>query len=320
MRGSGSVPVMKHASALFLALIAGTCAGCAVSGTQAQNQVTSPMCFTKFRPSLPTTTKVRASLNNGEMGRRIYDAVVSGDEGVVQTLVRGDPRLLTTAVALRPGQPGYDGNDGDLLTFAVAACDPQMLGLLLQLGARPDALKPGVPLAYALLADQPVMAEMLLQAGASPDPVNEDARAPFSEALDYANPGAVKLLIAHRLDVKRVDGFGDTYLHEAMATRNFVIGELLVDAGANPWQIGMGGSMPVHRFAEATSPDRDQEAARLRLIEKAKRIGLPWPPPPVADVRTHVVAGDWPTDAMRAGGMVTSPAAVAAIRRGKWAD
>jgi len=258
---------------------------------------------------------VRPALNNGELGRRLYDAIVAGDRALVEQMIAGDARLLTTAVSLPPGSVPSAGNDGDLLTFAVARCDPQMLGLLLRMGARPDAVKAGMALTYALLADQPLMAEMLLQAGASPDPVGNQGRAPFGEMLAYRNPGGVTLLLRHGLRVDRVDALGNSYLHDATAVQNFVIAELLVERGANLWLIGLGGRMPVHRLVAGPSPDATQEAARQRLLAKAQASGLPWPPPTIVEVRQAVAEGQWPTPAMREAGMGVSPAAIESIKR-----
>lgn len=272
-------------------------------------------CFTSFSPVLPVRAKVRHRLTGGEAGKRIYDAVTAGDEAAAVRMLRQDPALIRTAVRFTPGERPYDGNDGDLLSFAVAACAPRMVALLLELGSAPDGERPGVALGYALLADSPDMAEMLLAAGASPEPRNaETEQAPFDVALQFGNVGAVRMLVRHGLKLDKPDAFGNTYLHGAAAIRAFRIAEVLVDAGANPWRIGMGGVMPVHAIARAGDETGEEEAARVRLVSRVRKDGLPWPPPPAGDVRDLLLRDGWPETAMQAAGMVAAPAVVDRLR------
>lgn len=270
-------------------------------------------CFTRYDPVLPAREKVRPRLSHGELGRRIYDAVVAGDAEAVRGLAAQDPALLTTAVRMGPGEEGYAGNDGDLLTFAVAGCDSGMVALLLELGAAPDGVRPGTSLSYALLADTPDMAELLLAAGASPDPVAPDQRAPFTDALLHGNVGAVRMLVRHGLAIDRTDALGETYLLEAAGVRAFRIMEVLVAAGANPWRIGMGGAMAVHAIATPGAEAGEEAAARERLVALTHKSAPAWPPPSAGAIRDMVTSGALP----QTSGMVAAPEIVARLRDAK---
>lgn len=272
------------------------------------------MSFTRFAPVLPARERVRARLSHGQSGRCLYDAVTAGDEAEVTALLRQDPSLIATVVRLDEGEAPYDGNDGDLLTFAVAADNPRMVALLLELGAHPDGERPGIALRYALLADAPAMAEMLLAAGASPNPLTPESPAPFVTALRYGNVGAVRMLVRHGLDVDRTDEFGDSDLLRATGIGAFVIAEVLVDAGSNPWRVGMGGAMPVQAIAGGGGEGDEERSARERLVARVRKPGLPWPPPPVEDVRDQLArTGELPPE-WRAAGMVAAPVVIEMLR------
>lgn len=273
--------------------------------------MTTP-CFTRYDPVLPAREKVRPRLSHGEMGRRIYDAVTASDEAEVRALIAADPALLATAVRMGPGEEGYDGNDGDLLTFAVAACAPRTVALLLELGAAPDGVRPGVALSYALLADAPEMAELLLGAGASPDPVAPEQRAPFTDALLHGNIGAVRMLVRHGLTLDRTDALGETYLMEAGGVRAFRIMEVLIAAGANPWRIGMAGIMPVHAIVAPGGETGEEADARKRLVVLVQRSAPAWPPPSPDVVRTMIISGAPPIPRM-----VAAPEIVARLQGAK---
>ena len=271
-------------------------------------------CFSRYAPSLPLPAKVRANLNNGETGRRIHDAVVAGDMQVVEELIRADPQLLQTHAVLPEGEVAYDGNSGDLLSFAIAQCNPQMVGLLLELGADPDGQTPGEPLTLALLADDLTMAEMLLQGGATPDAHGPLNLRPMMEVLQFRNLDALALLIRHRADVNAADEFGGTALQSALLYGDYTAAEMLIRAGANPWQVGNQGKLPAATLARPVD-DSPNEVIRRRLAEQAKRPGLPWPPPPREEVQTRFAAGQWPTQEMKAQGFVASDGAMRSMRQ-----
>ncbi|MDY7098990.1 MAG: ankyrin repeat domain-containing protein [Pseudomonadota bacterium] len=269
-------------------------------------------CFQRSKPSLPTVEKVRNHLSNGEEGRRIYDAVNEGDVAAVEQLVRANPRLLATHRVLADGERPSNGNTGGLLTFAIARCDAQMVGALLELGADPDGVPPGNALTYALLADELVMATMLLQAGANPDAHARDATTPLREVLYYQRADAVQLLVQAGADVNHADAIGTTPLLAAIRFGDYVSAEALMAGGANPWLVANKGSLPAAMLQEPAKNAR-QEPVRQRLLEKARAQSVSWPPPATAEIVSKFASGEWPTEEMQAKGFVASPGALKTI-------
>lgn len=279
-----------------------------------------PACFTRVEGvELPRRDLVLAALSHGQKGRELYDAVTRGDSATALALIKADPDLLNLAVA-PPDQPQHMevGQVGDLLTFAVTACQPKMLAELIDAGAPLKAgYWQGTALGFALLADTPDMAELLLQMGADPnvDETHEVANL-VRDTLAFGQVGAIRMLIRHGLNVKHVNQFGSGYLDTALAMEQYISAEDLVKAGADPWLIGMGGAMPVHLLTQSnilpSSPE--QLAAKERLIQLVQRPGLPWPPPPPAEIKAKVLSGEWPTPAQKAAGMTISPQGLKTIQ------
>ncbi len=271
-------------------------------------------CFETSQVALPTSEKVRPFLDNGEEGRRIYDAVVAGDIDAVERLVRANPKLLETHRVLGRGERPSNGNTGGLLTFAVANCDARMVGALLELGADPDGIPPGNALTYAALADDPLMATMLLQAGASPDAHGPGRARPLREVLYYERSDAVSLLVKAGADVNQPDEVGGTPLEAAIRFEDYRSAEVLMQAGANPWLVGNKGSLPAAMLMQPAD-DPDQDAIRERLLAMARDKAPAWPPPDQSEIVRQFANGAWPTEAMRAAGFVASPEALASIRQ-----
>ena len=275
-------------------------------------------CFTQNPGvSLPQRDKVLPNLSTGQAGREIYQAIVEGDAEKVTSMLKADPQLLQTIVRYdERGDFRPEGQDGDLLTFAVAQCDSNMLVTLLQNGMPADGARRGLAITFALLADTPEMAEILLQAGASPDPQKQGGIDVFSEVTSFGQLGGAMMLLRHGLDLDWVDEFGNGHLETAVNMEDFLIAEKLVQAGANPWRVSMGGSMPVHGFARPMAmPNTEQEAAKERLAKKAQTANLLWPPPPQGEVMNNILAGTWPTAQMKQAGMFASPEALADMRK-----
>ncbi|HEX8388322.1 MAG TPA: hypothetical protein VF636_04835 [Sphingomonas sp.] len=285
-------------------------------GVSTQGCSMPPQCFSKRAGYVfPTPERVRPHLSHGEAGRRLYDAVTDGDRDRAVAMLRADPALAGLAVEYDRRGDRPDGQAGDLLAFAVTNCDPAMLAALLEAGVPPDGADPGRALGYAMLADDPGMAETLLRAGASPDPQKRGGANVFSDVAADGNLGGAMMLVRHGLDQRWVDRFGSGHLEAALRMERFAIAEELVKAGAPLWRVSLGGRMPVHALTDARIlDDPSQDAARLRLIERAKATPLPWPPPPPADVLAKFVSGEWPSAAMRAAGLDASPEVVAMLR------
>lgn len=302
------MPSVRIAAVLLAALaIATPTQGCSMP----------PKCFSK-RPghSFPKPELVRPNLTHGEAGRRLYDAVMDGDAEAVAVTLRADPRLvgLTVEYDRRGDRP--EGQDGDLLTLAVTNCDPAMLATLLRSGVAPDGVERGRAMTYAMLADEPDMAEQLFQAGASPDPQKQGGDNMLSNVAADGNLGGALMLIRHGLDMNWIDEFGSGHIETAVNMESFAVAEKLVQAGASLWRVSLGGFMPVHAlFRPRILADPATDAAFERLRQKARRPGLPWPPPPREEVLRRVLAGEWPTPAMREAGMAVPPGTLAMLRQ-----
>ncbi len=276
-------------------------------------------CFT-VRPSvvLPDQRLALANVNNGATGREIAAAVFAGDTAAVRSAIAADPRLLSTNVGFdRKMQSAPAGQYGDLLTFAVANCDPQMVETLLDLGMQPDGVQKGEALTLALLSDSPEMAERLLQAGASPDPQKQGGENIMHEMIAFGASGGVRTLIRHGADMQYVDSFGNDHLDSALSMEQYAIAELLANAGAALWRVNGAGALSAWTLNKAPilEPAKADAEARQRLLKTARKDGLPWPPPDPPTVRKLVLAGSWPSAAMAKAGMVISPQARADIEK-----
>lgn len=271
-------------------------------------------CFQRSKPALPTTEKVRQYLSNGEEGRRVYDAVSEGDIAAVERLVRANPQLLGTHRVLADGERPSNGNTGGLLTFAIARCDAQMVGVLLELGADPDGVPPGNALTYALLADDLVMATMLLQAGANPNASAPGATTPLREVLYYERDDAVQLLTKAGADVNHADAIGATPLLAALRFGDYRSAEALMNGGANAWLVANRGELPAAMLMNPAK-DPSQEQLREALLERAKAKAPFWPPPATSEIVVKFASEEWPTPAMRNAGFVASPGALTTIRQ-----
>jgi hypothetical protein len=305
-------PPTMVAAALMLAMTSG---GCSIASDRT--------CFTK-RPGvvLPDRAKVLANVSNGGSGRLLAEAVLDGKRDEAAAMLARDPRLLQTIVTHDPRMDAAPaGQAGDLLTFAVARCDRDMIDMLLKAGMPADGVKIGNALALALLADTPDMAELLLKAGASPDPQKlaggEDAMA---AAMTFSHPGAVMTLLRHGGDPRYVDAFGVDRVREAVGTEQTDIAEILVKAGASLWTVAEDGSMAIHDLSRPAMLFKSPalKAARDRLLAlaetQAKAANLPWPPPDLGTMRTMFESGQWPTPAMLKVGMAPSAKALARMK------
>ncbi len=277
------------------------------------------MCFTK-RPGviLPDRAKVLSNLSNGGSGRAVAEAILDGRIDDARTMLIRDPRLLTTIVTHDPRMDRFpDGQFGDLLTLAVARCDPKIVSLLLDAGMSPNGQLPGQALGLAILADTPDIAEQLLRAGAAadPEPVS-NANDPMNTAMTFSHVGAVMMLLRHGANPRLTGKFGNDRVSDAVAGEATDIAELLVDHGGSLFTVADDGSMAIHTLMRPPimADNAARNAARKRLIAKAKSSGMPWPPPPRETVKQMVLSGLWPTAQMAKAGMIVPPAALERMR------
>lgn len=268
----------------------------------------TPPCFSQTNAVPPTFEKVRPNLSNGEAGRRIAEAVFAGDLAAVERMVQADRRLLQTRAVRLEGAPHRAGAQGDLLSFAIGSCNPEMVGLLLELGANPNGLFDGEALSLALLANDLVMAEMLFQAGAAPDGPNRSGL-PVYDQLMFAKHDGLLLALRRGADPNLAEEFGSTPLDTALGIGDWQAARILMENGANPWQAANKGTLPATLLHTQRAPDAASEAIRRELAEKARRPGLPWPPPSVRETQDKIHSGEWPTPEMERAGFVVTPQA-----------
>jgi hypothetical protein len=257
-------------------------------------------------------------LTNGSSGRDLAEAVFECRAADVRRMIATDPRLMTTMVSQNSfaNISVSEGRYGDLLTFAVASCDIQIVELLLNLGMPANGYQIGSALKLALLADTPSMAQLILSAGASPDPQKFGGSNIMREVIAYSNIGAVMMLLRHRLDVNWIDEMGVGHLQTAVNMNQFEIADLIAAAGANLWQVAGDGAIPAQELVEPTGSERKRDGiAREQLVIRAKKPNLPWPPPKFLEVREKVLAGIWPTTQMYSAGMRVPPQSLAYMRQ-----
>jgi hypothetical protein len=259
--------------------------------------VAEPSCFSK-RPSvvLPDKRAVLANLSTGEAGRQLVEAIWAGELDRAEALLGRDTRLLTSEARFDPAmQSAPAGQYGDLLAFAVARCDIDMVAMLLENGMPPDGVQRGEALTLALLSDGPDMADLLLRAGASPDPQKQGGKNIVYEISAFGAYGAIQTLIRHRLDTQWIDKFGNDHLDTALSMEQYRIAEHLVRAGAKLWRINAAGTLSAWTLNKPPilQNDRENMAARERLLAEARKNAPIWPPPNPADVRQLVFSGEW---------------------------
>ena len=270
-------------------------------------------CFSASRPTLPIDERISSTLTNGEDGLAIVQTVSTGAVDDLEVLVRTNPALLSTRTELPDGVRPSNGNMADLLTIAAANCDAGMVGALLELGADPNGAIRGLALTYAALADELVMAAMLLQAGADPDATTEGRTTALREVLYFERPDAVEVLAAFGADVNRADLVGGTPLDAALTFGDWASAKVLMDAGANPWQVSNKGMLPAFRLLNASVQRRRDRDLRDELLVRVQDGAPIWPPPPPMDVIRNVRIGAWPTDAMQRAGFVVTDSALRSI-------
>jgi hypothetical protein len=261
----------------------------------------------------PDPLKVYPNLSTGAAGRALVEAIFAGKIDDARALLKQDKRLLDIYVRFDPRMDGAPvGQYGDVLTFAVASCNPDMLHMLLENGAAPDGVQRGQALTLALLADTPDMAEILLNAGASADPQKQGGAEAMREQFAFGHIGGVMTLLRYGADVHGVDQFGNDLLSVALSMEQYVSAELLVENGANLWRITGAGSINarVLHKAPVLALSKEEASARARLLTRAKNAGFSWPPADPVLVREMVLAKKWPTADMEKAGMRISAEAL----------
>lgn len=115
------------------------------------------------------------------------------------------------------------------------------------------------------------------------------------DAVMSRDPSVVSSLLARGVDVNLTDARGRTPLIVATGTDQFVIAEMLIDRGADVFAIDRLG-FTAGQFAEFSSltPDSENGAARLRVLQKLKLHGFPFPAPNPEKTKALAAQGQWP--------------------------
>lgn len=256
--------------------------------------------------ALPKRREIMGDTHLGQTARDLALALLTDEVATARRLLDSDPRLVSEAV----------GSHHDILSIAVAGCDPAAVELVLARGATPDGVQgKGMPLQLALRATRPDMAFLLLKRGASPHPKGDPA-GPITTAIELNSLGGVRMLLDFRADPNLAERTGNRPLQTALDMEHFRIAELLLDRDADPWAIDGGGANLGSSLASPMVTSAPEEsAARARLIQRLARLGWPRPTPSPAEVRALALAGKWPPKQARAGGAAAVPADVLALLR-----
>ena len=194
---------------------------------------------------------LNATATNGNTA--LMMAVESGYKDVVKTLVEGgaDPNITTAdgnSVALMAAQGGYlelipilgnakaDLNRSNLvytpLSYAIEQGNKELVEVLLQAGADPNA-KPKTDRAPLILAfDYPEIFSRLIEAKADPNVTNSVGQTALMVAVEGDSVERIEALIKAGANPNAKDSNGATALAQAQAMSKTEIAELLKKSGA----------------------------------------------------------------------------------------
>lgn len=123
----------------------------------------------------------------------------------------------------------------------------------------------------------------------------EPTRPDLLGAVLHRQPEQVALLVRTGAPLNPRDESGDTPLTLATISDQFVIAEMLIDAGADIFAASEFGWTA--GYAAQTSrlePGTAEGDARQRVIAKLKAKGFPWPAPEPETVEQLAAKGQWP--------------------------
>lgn len=115
------------------------------------------------------------------------------------------------------------------------------------------------------------------------------------DAVMSRDRAAVSSLLGRNVDLNITDARGQTPLIAATGTDQFVVAEMLIDHGADVFAMDRMG-FTAGQFAEFSSltPDSENGAARLRVLQKLKMRGFPFPAPNPEKTKALAAQGQWP--------------------------
>jgi len=161
---------------------------------------------------------------------------------------------------------------GSPLHFAIWGNSPEIVPLLLDSGANPNAqaAAPGetaagmTPLRAAVLDGQKETVQLLLAHKADPNIPDGEGKTPLHYAVAGRSKELVKLLLANHADVNRRDQSGLTPLAYAALALDTDTAAALLDAKADPNIKDQNGQTPLHH-AVLQGPQRSE--ARKEMVE-----------------------------------------------------
>lgn len=114
-------------------------------------------------------------------------------------------------------------------------------------------------------------------------------------AVNQGDPAAAREAAVARRGLEQRDEAGATPFLSAVASGQYVIAEILLDHGANPWAADEFGLTAMHFIRTNPFPPGTIEGdAKLRVAGKLHGIGFPDPPPTEEDVLKRIEKGQWP--------------------------
>lgn len=128
------------------------------------------------------------------------------------------------------------------------------------------------------------------------DAVNKAEIMPMLGAVQHSDTEEVRRLAEQGIGLdEREPADQSTPMIVASGSDQWPVVEILVDHGANIWAHDQFGiTMAQMVVTSRILPGSDEDKARLRVIEKLKARGYPFPPPGRAEILALEKDGKWP--------------------------
>ena len=234
-------------------------------------------------PRQIVTETAQPSSFKDSAGAKFAELVAAGDIAGALEAAKALPQGVNTETP--------DGVTG--LLIAVNHSDAKMVRALLAAGANPNGGFDFAPIALAIAIEGHVIARMLLDAGADPN-----GKAGGEPAI-YAStsfPGATELLLKYHARVDDKNNSGKTAAMFAAGADQWRMVEYLLNNGASiatatPTGITIGmlaGDSRVKYY------NKKEVTFLLRIIERWKEAGLPWPAPDIHQMQELLRNREWP--------------------------
>ena len=152
----------------------------------------------------------------------------------------------------------------------------------------------------------PLLLAVVLNACGQPHPAKEDAVdpskiQPILGAVMHSDTEAVRRLAEQHIGLdERLPADQSTPMIAAAQTDQWPVVEILIDHGADIWAHDEFGITAAQRtITSRILRGSAEDAARLRVIEKLKARGYPFPPPGRAEILALEQTGQWPPHGAR---------------------